>query len=268
MRRSCCSRTRVSIAVAFIPRIPIRQARYWAAWEATTEHFPALLVELSQPRTLFVPGPMSAAARDELAAILPADEQTHLLTPIIQRAVVMGIIEVVVTQPDRRFEHHDVALIEGLAQQASIATENVRLIEELEQRALELAEANRLKSDFLASISHELRTPMNSIIGFSDMLLNGLYGSLADKQADRVERIRHNGHNLLMLIDDLLDISKIEAGKLELSIEPVSLEREVRAALDGAESQIAARGLDLQVDVPEGLPTIQADAAAPAPDHQ
>lgn len=227
----------------------------------SVEAYPALLAEFHRPRTLVVPGRAPSAVLHELYALLDPEARTHLITPIIQRAVVVGILEVMIDRPGHVFEEPDIELVEALARQTGIAVENVRLIEELEQRALELAEANRLKSDFLANISHELRTPMNSIIGFSDMLLSGLYGEVPDKQRDRLERIRRNGRNLLMLIDDLLDISKIEAGKLELSLETVSLVDELRAALEGAESQIAARGLQLQVIVPEApLPPIEADS--------
>lgn len=225
------------------------------------EDYPALLAEFHRPRTLVVPGRAPSAVLHELRALLDPETRTHLLTPIIQRAVVVGILEVMIERPGHVFEEPDIELVEALARQTGIAAENVRLIEELEQRALELAEANRLKSDFLANISHELRTPMNSIIGFSDMLLSGLYGDVPDKQRDRLDRIRRNGRSLLMLIDDLLDISKIEAGRLELSLETVSLVDELRAALEGAESQIAARGLQLRIVVPETpLPPVTADS--------
>ncbi len=224
------------------------------------ERFPALVEALQKPQTLVMqPGHGSDAAAQSLAALLPDYHGTHLLTPILQRRVMIGVIEAVVASPLHRFDQGGIELIEGLAQQAGIAAENVRLIEELEQRALELAEANRLKSEFLASISHELRTPMNSIIGFSETLLSGIYGALDEKVSNRIERILRNGRSLLALIDDLLDIAKIEAGRLELDTQAVALADEIQTALFAFESQITAKGLAVEVEVPADLPPVQAD---------
>jgi len=144
--------------------------------------------------------------------------------------------------------------------QAAVALENARLFAELEARAIELAKANKLKSEFLARVSHELRTPMNSINGYSEMLLNHIYGEVNEKQGDRLERILRNGRNLLALIDDLLDISKIDADKMDLRIQPVSLRIELNAAIEVLESQAATRGLYLRNDAPDDLPLVRADS--------
>ncbi len=225
--------------------------------------FQHTLAALHEPRSL-VHHPSQPPAGDavsrELSGLLPDTQPTtHLLVPIIQRKAVVGFIEAVVNRPGHVFQQQDIELVEGLTQQAGIAGENVRLIEELEQRAIELAEVNRLKSEFLASISHELRTPMNSIIGFSETLLSGLYGEMEERQANRIERIQRNGHNLLALIDDLLDISKIEAGKLELMVEPVDMRAELEAALYAIDNQASEKGLTVVTDIPEDLPRAQAD---------
>src|SRR5207248_2375743 len=143
--------------------------------------------------------------------------------------------------------------------QAATAFENARLFEALEERAIELAKVNKLKSEFLARISHELRTPMNSINGYSEMLLQALYGDLNPKQLDRVERILRNGQNLLALIDDLLDISKIDAGKMELDIQPLDLKAQLTSTISNLESQASTKGLYLNLEVPEDLPHVQAD---------
>jgi signal transduction histidine kinase len=109
-------------------------------------------------------------------------------------------------------------------------------------------------------MSHELRTPMNSILGFSDTLLSGLYGDINDKQASRLERIRRNGKNLLSLIDDLLDISKIEAGRMELNVEPVQLQDEVKHCMLAIESQAQSKDLYLKQEIPDEVPLVIADA--------
>ncbi len=221
---------------------------------------PAVWKALHQSRTLILtPGPVADETTRELMALLPTHVDVHLLTPIFQRNVIVGIIEIL-TDPARVFDAEDITLLETLAHQAGVAVENVRLIEELEQQTVELVEANRLKSEFLASISHELRTPMNAIIGFSETLLTGVYGELDRRISDRIQRILRNGRNLLALIDDLLDIAKIEAGKLELTLESVALADELYAALDMIEGQLVAKGLELRLDVPSNLPPVHADA--------
>jgi signal transduction histidine kinase len=101
---------------------------------------------------------------------------------------------------------------------------------------------------------------MNAIIGFSETLLTGVYGDLDRRISDRNQRILRNGRNLLALIDDLLDIAKIEAGKLELTLESVALADELYAALDMIEGQLVAKGLELRLDVPSNLPPVHADA--------
>jgi signal transduction histidine kinase/uncharacterized protein YigA (DUF484 family) len=160
----------------------------------------------------------------------------------------------------RRFSDEEVELAQLFAGQAAVAIENARLFEELEDRAVELSKANKLKSEFLARISHELRTPMNSINGYSEMLLRNTYGLLNDKQNDRLERILRNGRNLLALIDDLLDISKIDAGKMEMRIMPVNIADELNAVMYTMEAQAVAKGLYLRSELPDDLPYVRADA--------
>ncbi len=145
-------------------------------------------------------------------------EQTHdhsqLVVPMTVGERVLGVVDWTDDNPGRLFSSDDVQLARTLVAQATIAVENALLFQELETRAIELAEVHRLRSQFLATISHELRTPMNSIIGFSETLIEGLYGALNESQASRVQRIQRNGYSLLALIDDLLDLSKIDAGRI------------------------------------------------------
>jgi signal transduction histidine kinase len=147
-----------------------------------------------------------------------------------------------------------------LVVQATIAVDNALLFRQLEVRAQELAEANRLRSQFLATVSHELRTPMNSIIGFSETLLDGLYGELNERQTVRLDRIRYNAYSLLALINDLLDLSKIDAGRMTMQSEAVSVADALAAAAQTVEPQAAAKGLSLSLDIPGNLPYVQADA--------
>ena len=119
----------------------------------------------------------------------------------------------------------------------------------------DLAEAaNRAKSSFLANMSHEIRTPLNSILGFSEMLADGLYGELPEKTAEPLARIQTNGQHLLALINDLLDVSRIEAGQLELSIDSYSAEQVVSTVAAATESLARAKALSLTTSIEAGMP--------------
>lgn len=187
------------------------------------------------------------------------DVQSQLVLPMVAGDRVIGVVDWTDHAPDRVFSPDDIRLAQTLVGQATIAFDNALLFQQLESRALELAEANRLKDQFLATISHELRTPMNSIIGFSEALLNDLYGPLNDEQASRIRRIRRNAHDLLHLIDDLLDLSKIDAGRLTLQPASVAVHNVVRHVVQSLEAQAQARGLELITEVPPDLPPLCVD---------
>src|SRR5258707_7718591 len=109
-------------------------------------------------------------------------------------------------------------------------------------------------------VNYKQPTPMNSNIGYNDMLIQAAYGELTSKQNDRVQRILRNGHNLLTIIDDLLDISKIDAGKMELQIMPVNLREELNSILYNLESQTTSRGFNLKFNRQDNLRPISADS--------
>jgi signal transduction histidine kinase len=131
--------------------------------------------------------------------------------------------------------------------------------DELTRLNEELAKANRLKSDFLANMSHELRTPLNSIIGFSDMLLTQEIGALNAMQQDFLETVARNGRHLLQLISELLDLSKIEAGHLQLVSESLDLRELLREAADSVRAQTEQRRHVLDLELPPSPLTVTAD---------
>jgi len=157
-----------------------------------------------------------------------------------------------------QFSEKQIALLKIFADQAVIAIQNSRLFREIHDKSRQLEIANRHKSEFLANMSHELRTPLNAIIGFSEVLLERMFGELNPKQAEYLDDILSSGNYLLSLINDVLDLSKVEAGQVELEVQPFSvreaLERGVvmvreRATEDGVEVALQA---DPDVDVVEG----------------
>jgi signal transduction histidine kinase len=157
------------------------------------------------------------------------------------------------------FADGQVALLQTFADQAAIAIENVRLFKELEAANRELAAASQHKSEFLANMSHELRTPLNAIIGFSEVLAEKMFGELNEKQEEYSKDIHASGQHLLSLINDILDLSKIEAGRMELEVSDFHLPSALDSALTLVRERAGRRGLALQINVDERLGQIPAD---------
>jgi CheY-like chemotaxis protein/nitrogen-specific signal transduction histidine kinase len=130
----------------------------------------------------------------------------------------------------------------------------------LKQKNAELEDASRMKSEFLANMSHELRTPLNAIIGFSEVLRDGLIGEMTDQQRGFIGDIFSSGKHLLALINDILDLSKVEAGKMSLDLEPVQVSTLFVNSLSIIREKAAARQIRLTLDVAEELGTLHADA--------
>ena len=158
------------------------------------------------------------------------------------------------------FTDKQIELVSVFADQAVIAIENVRLLNEIRDKSRQLEIASQHKSQFLANMSHELRTPLNAIIGYTEMMADGLYGKVGEKAAGVLERVQNNGRHLLGLINDVLDLSKIEAGQLTLTVEPYSVADMVATVLSATESLARTKGLALGSAVAPGLPTGTGDA--------
>ena len=119
------------------------------------------------------------------------------------------------------FTDRTAELLETFASQSALAIHNARVFRELQERSRQLEIASRHKSEFLASMSHELRTPLNAVIGFSEVLLERMFGDLNERQDEYLRDIRDSGRHLLELINEILDLSKVEAGRMELELAPV-----------------------------------------------
>ena len=140
-----------------------------------------------------------------------------------------------------------------------IAIENVRLFNEIQDKSHQLEIANQHKSEFLANMSHELRTPLNAVIGFSEVLQQGMVGELNDKQGEYVNYIHTSGSHLLSLINDILDLSKVEAGRMELELANFNVPMAIDNALTLIRERASNHGITLECSIDAAIADIHAD---------
>ena len=179
--------------------------------------------------------------------------KTWVFAPLIAYERVLGHITLGSSNPHRNFDKEMLEIFMTIAAQIAVAVRNAELF----QDALD---ASRLKSEFLANVSHELRTPLNAIIGYSELLLSGTYGQMVEKQADRLERVYRSGRQLLVLINDILDLSKIEAGKMALEPTKLDVPMLIRDALGTIQPNADIKNLPIETNIASDLPFIMADA--------
>jgi GAF domain-containing protein/ActR/RegA family two-component response regulator len=187
------------------------------------------------------------------------DERT-IAVPIRLRGQPIGALAIERRLDDPSWTSEDMALVDAVSEQLALALDNARAYEQLQKTAEQLREMDILKSQFLANMSHELRTPLNSIIGFSRVMLKGIDGPLTDVQKDDLTSIYNNGRHLLGLINDILDVSRIEAGKMELVFEPVDLQPIIDGVMSTAIGLVKDRPVRLIKEVPPELPIVRADS--------
>jgi signal transduction histidine kinase len=184
--------------------------------------------------------------------------RTVLAVPISGGEIPTGIIVLakVMTEP---FSEKQIALITTFADQAGIALENVRLFNEIQEKSHELEITSRHKSEFLANISHELRTPLNAIIGFSEVLQGCMFGELNAKQAEYLAYIHSSGVHLLSLINDILDLSKIEAGRMDLELSCFDLGAALQNGLTLIRERASLHGITLALELSPEIGNCVAD---------
>jgi len=181
------------------------------------------------------------------------------LIPMLARGETVGVFTGD-NKPSRRpISTATLGLLQTFASHAAIAVANARLFRELAQKSAELEVASRHKSEFMSNMSHELRTPLNAVIGFAEVLSERMFGQLNDKQMEYVRDIRESGRHLLSLINDILDLSKIEAGRMELELTSVALPDAIDNALILVRERAAGRGVTLTQTIDRRVGTVHAD---------
>jgi PAS domain S-box-containing protein len=190
---------------------------------------------------------------------LSEDREGKLVIPLQVQDEVIGVIELENADDDGPWRDEDRALANAIAHELAITLQDARSYQLTQQALEEMREADRLKSQFLANMSHELRTPLNSIIGFSRVILKGIDGPITDPQEQDLNAIYNAGQHLLGLINNILDISKIEAGKMELAFTDVDLSEIIRGVMATAVGLVKDKPIELITDIPEQLPFVHAD---------
>ena len=226
---------------AWVEEHPIRPGRHSgsarAALERRTIHIPDVRVD---PEYTY-------GAKDAETI------RTVLGVPILKGDDLLGVMMIYHLEV-KPFTDNQIALVETFADQAAIAIENVRLFEEIQDKSRQLEVASQHKSQFLANMSHELRTPLNAILGYTELMADGIYGELPEKTMGVLKRLESNGRHLLGLINDVLDLSKIEAGQLVLELTDYSLEDIAQTVRSTLEPLAADKKLAFKVDMAPKLP--------------
>jgi signal transduction histidine kinase len=201
-----------------------------------------------------------------------AEESSNPLFAILTRSGVRSLLAVPLLRQDRAigvllvrrkqigtFSPETVNLLQSFASQSALAIYNARLFQEVREKSRQLELASQHKSQFLANMSHELRTPLNAVLGYTELIQDGTYGAPTDKMRTVLERVQANGKHLLGLINEVLDLSKIEAGQLKLSIADYSLRDVVQTVVSSAEPLASEKRLAFAVELPKDLPTGRGD---------
>jgi signal transduction histidine kinase len=200
-----------------------------------------------------VPDLLDEALTPTLEIVVRAGYRALLVVPLLRPDRIVGVLVVRRKLPGD-FPANIVGLLETFAAQSVLALQNARLFHEIEEKGRELEIASRHKSQFLANMSHELRTPLNAILGYTELILDRIYGEIPERVRGVLDRVQSNGRHLLGLINDVLDLAKIEAGQLNLSLADYSLQSVIETVSVAVESLATEKQLALNIEIPPNLP--------------
>jgi signal transduction histidine kinase len=201
------------------------------------------------------PGAYESRLRENL---IESGIRAILAVPMVREGRIIGCLVVSRNHPGE-FPAETIELLRTFATQSALAIQNARLFREIADKGAQLEAASRHKSEFLANMSHELRTPLNAVIGFSEVLLQRMFGELNPKQDEYLKDIYASGQHLLSLINDILDLSKIEAGRMELAPAPFHLPSSVENAVTLLRERAARHGIALHLDLDPRLGELVGD---------
>jgi len=211
--------------------------------------------EPTQVADIAAPGAYQSHIRDTL---LGAGYRALLSVPLLREGEIIGSLSLNRHTPGE-FPPEAVEVLKTFATQSALAIQNARLFREIADKSAQLEAASRHKSEFLANMSHELRTPLNAIIGFSEVLVDRMFGELNEKQDEYLKDIYASGQHLLSLINDILDLSKIEAGRMELEVTDFDLPSAIDNALTLVRERATRRGITLGRTIDEHLGMLRGD---------
>ena len=206
----------------------------------------AFLTNDTSKESLYLPNSLLPETKSEVAIPLRIGTRT------------VGVIDIQ-SEQTYAFTEDDISVLQSLADQVAVAIDNARSYQLSQQLIKDLREVDKLKSQFLANMSHELRTPLNSIIGFSRVILKGIDGPVTDIQQQDLTAIYNSGQHLLGLINDILDLARIEAGKMELNFEEVHIGEMVASVLSTAKGLVKEKPIQLIQRIPSDMPTVRGD---------
>ncbi len=215
----------------------------------------AITLEPVQVPDITVSGAYAGRLRETL---IESGVRAILAVPMVREGHLIGCLAVTRNRAGD-FPAETIELLRTFATQSALAIQNARLFREIEEKSRELEAASRHKSEFLANMSHELRTPLNAVIGFSEVLIQRMFGELNDKQDEYLKDIYASGQHLLSLINDILDLSKIEAGRMELAPAPFHLPSALENAVTLVKERAARHGIALELDLDPGLGELVGD---------
>jgi len=187
-----------------------------------------------------------------ISSIIDEGFRALLALPLLRKDRLIGGL-IVRRKDSGEFPASVVEMLQTFAAQSVVAIHNAQLFSEIERKGKELEIANRHKSEFLANMSHELRTPLNAILGFTELIIDNIYGDVPDKIKEVLERVEKNGQHLLNLINDVLDLSKIEAGRLKLSINDYSMQSVIETVVTAVEALALEKKLELSINIYDDL---------------